>query len=160
IRFGDSRFQVPNEQLQQDAGQLQTRTTREISGQASYQRIVSDDVLVDGRVMVRDLSAGLASNAAATPVIARQDRGIRDVYVKGALSRRSGIHEWKMGGDFSTGTVRERFDYAISDTDQFDAATPPAFAFSERGTDREHSLFIQDRLSLSHWTINAGVRWD
>ena len=63
--------------------------------------------------MARDLSAGLTSNEFATPIIAQQDRGLRDLYVKATLSLQSGIHEWKLGGDFVASTVREHFAYEM-----------------------------------------------
>jgi outer membrane cobalamin receptor len=160
LRYGQSRFDVPNERVQEDAGQVQVRRNREFAAQGSYQRIASEHVLVDARAMVRDLGATLNSNALATPIIAQQDRGIRDVYVKGAVSVHSGPHEWKFGGDMVAGTVRERFAYHISDPDQFDDDVAQTFAFDDRGDDREQSLFVQDRMQWSRWTVNAGLRWD
>ena len=160
LRYGENAFLVPNELVQQDAGQLQHRSAKESSGQLSYQHIFSADALLDVRAMVRDLSAGLTSNAAATPIIAEQDRGIRDVYVKGAVSLHSGIHEWKLGGDVVAGTVREQFAYQITDPDQFDQGTPLTFAFADRRRDNEQGLFVQDRIAAGPWTVNAGLRWD
>jgi outer membrane receptor protein involved in Fe transport len=43
---------------------------------------------------------------------------------------------------------------------RFDPSTPRRFLFSDRQTDREQSLFVQDRVSLGSWTFNAGLRWD
>jgi len=160
VRYGQSRFQVPNERVQQEAGQDQTRQSRETTAQFSYQRVASDNVVIDVRAMVRDLSAQLDSNATSTPIAAWQDRGIRDAYVKGAVSRHSGIHEWKFGGDLVAGSVRERFAYQITDPDQFDPDTAQTFAFDDRQPDREQSLFVQDRIRWKQWTLNAGLRWD
>jgi outer membrane cobalamin receptor len=160
VRYGESRFDVPNERVQQDAGQEQVRRNRELAAQFSYQRIVSENVLVDGRAMVRDLGATLNSNELATPIIAQQDRGIRDAYLKGAVSLHSGFHEWKFGGDVVAGTIRERFSYQITDPSQFDEDMAQTFAFDDRRDDREQSLFVQDRVQWSRWTLNAGLRWD
>jgi outer membrane receptor for ferrienterochelin and colicin len=159
-RYGASRFQVPNERVQQEAGQEQTRENRESAAQVSYQHVASSNVLVDVRAMARDLSARLDSNAASTPIAARQDRGLRDAYVKGAVSVHAGAHEWKFGGDLVAGTVREQFAYQITDPDQFDPETLQSFAFDDQRPDREQSLFVQDRIQWNHWTLNAGVRWD
>jgi outer membrane receptor protein involved in Fe transport len=121
---------------------------------------MSANALVDVRAMFRDLSDRLDSNAASTPVIAQQDRGIRDAYVRTAISLHSGHQEWKFGGDLVAGTVRERFEYQITDPDQFDPGTMPVFAFDGRRSDREQGAFVQDRIQWNHWTFNAGVRWD
>ena len=160
VRHGAAHFLVPNERVQEEAGQRQDRESEETAAQFSYQHIVSSSLLFDARGMVRDLSARLWSNADATPVVAQQDRGFRDLYVKGALSGHAGIHEWKAGGDVAGGTVREDFAYQITDPHAFDAGTPPVFAFTDRRPDREESLFVQDQIRWGRWTVNAGLRWD
>ncbi len=160
VRYGKARFQVPNERVQEDAGQLQERSSRESAVQASYQRIVSTSWLVDVRALARDLSADLQSNAASTPIVANQQRGIRELYVNGAVTRHHGIHEWKFGGDANFGRIHEAFDYIITDPDQFSPETPQTFAFADAGDDREQAAFVQDRVRLGSWTANLGVRWD
>jgi hypothetical protein len=160
LRHGRARFLVPNEHVQQEAGQRQDRDSDETIGQFSYQRIVSANVLGDVRGMVRDVSAGLWSNAASTPIVAGQDRGFRELYLKGTISAQFGAHEWKAGGDLTAGRVRERFAYRITDPGGFDPGTPAAFVFDESRADREQALFIQDHIRLGQWTVNAGLRWD
>lgn len=159
-RRGQARFLVPNEQLQQKAGQRQDRHNQETAGQFSYQHIFSAHLLADVRGMVRDLSAGLSSNAVATPIVAQQDRGFREVYLKGTVSAHMGEHEWKAGGDLNLGTVRESFGYQVTDPSQFDPSTPAVFSFADRRAGREHALFVQDQIRRGPWTINLGVRWD
>jgi outer membrane cobalamin receptor len=160
VRRGQARFLVPNELVQQEAGQRQDRESEETMGQFSYQHIFSAQVLGDVRGMVRDVSSDLRSNAAATPIAAQQDRGFRELYLKSTVSAHLGAHEWKMGGDLNVGTVRERFGYQITNPSQFDPKTPPVFSFDERRADREQALFIQDQIRLGAWTVNAGIRWD
>jgi outer membrane cobalamin receptor len=160
VRRGDARFLVPNERVQQDAGQRQARANRETAGQFSYQHIFSANVLGDVRALVRDVAADLQSNAASTPVAAQQDRGFRELYVKASVSAHLGAHEWKAGADLDAGSVREQFAYAITDPSAFDADTPPTFAFDERRSHSEQALFVQDRIHLGAWTISAGIRWD
>ena len=115
---------MPNERVQEEAGQRQDRDSQETVAQFSYQRIVSARVLGDVRGMVRDLSAGLWSNSAATPIAAEQDRGFRELYFKGAISAHFGAHEWKVGGDVNVGTVRERFGYQITDPESVRSRHP------------------------------------
>ena len=160
VRRGQADFLVPNERVQEEAGQRQDRDSQETVAQFSYQHIVSARVLGDVRGMVRDLSAGLWSNSAATPIAAQQDRGFRELYFKGAISAHLGAHEWKVGGDVNVGTVRERFGYQITDPGHFDPDTPAVFFFDDRRADREQALFVQDQVRLGPWTVNAGLRWD
>jgi hypothetical protein len=160
VRHGQSSFLVPNERLQEEAGQRQDRHGRETVGQFSYQRVVSSNLVFDVRGMARQLNARLASNEQATPIRAQQNRGLRETYVRSTLSGHHGRHEWKLGGDADFGAVREQFGYAITDSSQFEAGTPGTFSFSDRTNDREQALFLQDRVSLGAWTATAGLRWD
>jgi hypothetical protein len=159
-RRGATRFLVPNERVQQEAGQRQDRDSGESMGQFSFQHIFSAHALGDLRGMARDVSSGLWSNAAATPIAAQQSRGFRELYLKGTVSAHAGAHEWKMGGDLNAGTVRERFGYQITDPARFDPDTPRLFSFEGRQADREQAVFVQDQIRLGAWTVNAGLRWD
>ena len=160
VRRGDARFVVPNEYEQQVAGQRQDRDSHETAGQFSYQHIFSAHVLADLRGMARDLSADLRSTPAATPILAQQDRGFRELYLRGAVSGHVGPHEWKAGADINVATIRERFGDQITDVSQFDPGTPPVFSFNDTRPDREQALFVQDQMRLGAWTVSAGIRWD
>jgi hypothetical protein len=160
VRHGAARFLVPNEHIQEDAGQRQDRDSSETAVQFSGQRVFSPSLVGDVRGMIRGVAAGLWSNPASTPIIASQDRGFRELYLKGTLTGHRGRHEWKAGADMTVGTVREEFAYTITDPTQFDAGTPSDFTFSDRRPDREQALFVQDQIRAGQWTINAGLRWD
>jgi len=160
VRHGRTDFLVPNERVQEEAGQRQDRDTHETSAQISYQHLFSANVVGDLRGMTRTLRARLSSNALSTPIAAEQDRGFREGYVKGTVTAHAGIHEWRAGVDADISGLRETFDYRISDPSQFDPDTPLVFAFSDRQPDREQAVFVQDRIAAGPWTINAGLRWD
>jgi len=160
IKYGQSSFLVPNERVQEEAGQRQDRTSHDTTGVFSYQRVVSSSIVADVRAMVRSVGAGLSSNAASTPISAFQDRGFSETYVKATVAGHAGPHEWKAGVDANFGAVREAFSYTLTDPTAFDPSTPPTFSFADRGTDREQAAFVQDRLRFGAWTINAGLRWD
>lgn len=159
-RRGQSRFGVPNERVQQEAGQRQDRGAEETAGQVAYQHIFSPSILGDLRLMSRDISAGLWSNPLATPILASQDRGLRETYLKGTLSAHAGRNEWKAGLESDFGSLREGFAYTITDPSQFDPGILPRFQFADRRQDREQSLFVQDLVRLGPWTLSAGLRWD
>jgi len=160
VRHGGAGFLVPNERVQQEAGQRQDRTTDESAAQLSWQRILTATTVLDVRGMVRRGSAMLWSNGQATPMNAAQDRGFRELYVKSAVSTHAGAHEVKAGGELSAGPVRERFAYHITDPAQFDPSTPASFIFNDRRDGHEAAAFLQDQISLGDWTVNAGLRWD
>ena len=160
LRHGSSQFLVPNEHIQQEAGQRQDRNSLENAAQFSIQRIFSSSVVGDVRGMVRDVSAKLWSNPESTPIIASQDRGFREFYLNGSVSGHRGAHEWKAGGDMSSGTVREEFAYTITNEDDFDADVPPDFNFADRRHNNEQAVFVQDQIRKGPWTVNSGLRWD
>jgi hypothetical protein len=160
LRHGSSQFLVPNEHIQQEAGQRLDRTSLENGAQFSIQRIFSSTMVGDIRGMVREVSAKLWSNAQSTPIAASQDRGFREFYLNGSVAGHRGVHEWKAGADLSLGAVREDFAYTITDDNDFDPDVPRDFTFADRRDDREQSLFVQDQIRKGPWTVNAGLRWD
>jgi outer membrane cobalamin receptor len=160
VRHGFSRFEVPNEQLQQAAGQRQDRGNFETMGILSYQHIFTPNVLGDLRFMARDNTVTLTSNGLSTPIIAFQNRGFREEYFKGSVSAHHGIQEWKAGFELDFASIHERFNDAITDATQFAPGTPAAFSFLGNGRDREQSGFVQDLIRLGKWTASAGLRWD
>lgn len=160
VRHEQTVFEVPNEFLQQAAGQRQDRSSNETIGILSYQHVFSSNVLGDFRLMSRDDSSGLSSNPQSTPIIAGQQRSVREVYAKGNISIHHGIHEIKAGADMDYGSIHEQFNYAITDFSQFDPDTPPTFNFTGHGLDREQALYVQDLMRLGRLTLSAGLRWD
>ncbi len=160
VRHEQSRFEVPNEQVQEAAGQRQDRGNDETIGLLTYQHVFNANLLGDLRVMARSLDADLSSNPESTPIIAGQSRGFNEQYGKAAVSYHHGIHEWKAGVEADFGTVDERFAYQITDPTQFDPGTPASFQFAASSPDREQAAFVQDTLRLGSWTANLGLRWD
>jgi TonB dependent receptor/Carboxypeptidase regulatory-like domain len=160
VRRDGARFLVPNERVQQIAGQRQERRNTESAGQISFQRMVSAQMVADVRGMVRDIRAGLTSNAASTPIVAAQDRGYTERYLKSTVSLHAGMHDVKAGGEMDLAEIREAFDGRVTDASRFPAGTPSAIQFDGRTTDREHALFVQDLFRAGNWTIAAGLRWD
>jgi hypothetical protein len=154
------RFEVPNELVQQDAGQRQDRTNRETSGLIYYQRVVSPALLFDAEGSVRDDSASLWSNADSTPIVAAQQRGFREGYARADLAWHYGRHDLKFGADGIFSSLNEALQYAITDPAQFDPGTKSPFNFSGAGFDREESAFIQDAFHARNWNVSAGIRFD
>src|ERR1022692_1525727 len=166
VRHELSRFEIPNEQLQQAAGQRQNADNFETIGIIAYQHTFSANVVGDLRAMVRDNSSDLYSNPLSTPVIAFQHNWFREAYFKAAVSIHHGHHEWKVGADSDNQFLHESFSDLITDPSRFNPSTPPQFAFpgidssAGRRPDIEQSAFAQDLIRLGNWTVSAGLRWD
>jgi outer membrane cobalamin receptor len=160
VRHEISRFLVPNEQVQQAAGQRQDRDNFETIGIASYQHLFSPNVVADFHGMVRDDSEGLSSNPFSTPIIASQDNGFREGYFKGTVSIHHRNQEWKAGVELDSTFLREQFGDVITDFTQFDPGTPATYSFTGHRPSLEQSAFVQDLVRLGKWTVSAGLRWD
>src|SRR5713101_10166429 len=109
------RFLVPNELVQQQAGQRQDIQNSETSGQIYFQHTISPELFLSFSGSLRDASATLTSNAFATPVIVSQDRGYREGYVRADLAGHHGHHDWKTGVDGIFSPVHEALQYSITD---------------------------------------------
>jgi hypothetical protein len=156
------RYQVPNELVQQEAGQRQNSEQKETSGQVHYTHAFSANILLSVAGSVRDAYALLNSNAQSTPIIVFQDRGYREGYVRADLAGHHGRHEWKFGADGIFSPVNENLQYQITDPSQFDPGTgltltPP---FSDRRWDIEPAAYAQDQVRFGRWNLSAGLRFD
>jgi TonB-dependent receptor-like protein len=154
------RFLVPNELVQQQAGQRQDITNLETSGQVFFQHTISPNLFLTLSGSVRDASADLTSNPSATPVIVSQSRGYREGYARADLVGHKSHHNWKMGVDSFFTPVHEALRYTITDPTQFDPAAQQQFQFADHQWDVEPSAYVQDELHLGNWNISAGLRFD
>ena len=154
------RFLVPNELIQEQAGQRQDITNSETSGQIFFQHTVSPDLFLSFAGSVRDASATLTSNPLATPVIVAQNRGYREGYVRGDIAGHHGRHDWKAGADGIFNPVHEALQYTITDATQFDPGTQQQLQFADRRWDIEPSVYAQDQWHRGNWNVSAGLRFD
>jgi TonB dependent receptor/TonB-dependent Receptor Plug Domain len=160
VRHELSRYELPNEQVQQAAGQLQTADNFETMGIISYEHTFSSNVVADLRGMVRNNANDFYSNADSTPVQLFQHNWFREGYFKGSITVSHGRHEIKAGVESDNIFLNENFNYNITDPTQYDPSTPLTFSFVANRPDLEQSGYVQDLIRLGNWTINAGLRWD
>jgi hypothetical protein len=158
-------FQVPNDLLQESAGQRQDRASADTQGQASYQHLFSASLLGAVRGMVRDISARLWSNPLATPIAAGQNREYREEYLTGNLSGHHGRHEWKTGVETRFGSLDEAFHYdivsfAVAGVPVFDSGFPPSYRFRGNAPLREQAVYAQDFIRLGNFNFSGGLRFD
>lgn len=160
VRHEVARYDIPNELVQQQAGQRQTADNLETMGSVSYQHIFSSNVLTDLRGMVRDNANDFNSNPESTPIEVFQHNHFREGYFKGTITVVHGRQEWKFGAESDNTFLNENLSYAITDPTQFDPGTPLTFGFLGSRPDLEQAVFAQNLMHLGKWTLSAGLRWD
>jgi hypothetical protein len=160
LHHGEVHYIVPNELVQQVAGQRQDTADVETGGQADYQRVLSPTLLLSAEGSFRDESFRLWSNDLSTPVIISQQRGFRQGYGRVTLAGSNGIQNWKIGVDAIVSPVHEGLQYAITNSSLFDPGTALQFEFADRRSDFEPAAFAQDTLHWKNWNVSAGLRYD
>lgn len=160
VRHELARYDIPNEMVQQAAGQRQNADNFETLGSASYEHTFSSNVLADMHGMVRDNSNNFYSNPESTPILVTQHNWFREGYFKASATINHGRNEWKVGAESDNIFLNEMLNYNITDPTQFDPGSPLTFGYQANRPDLEQSIFVQDLIRLHNWTINAGMRWD
>ena len=160
VRHELARYDIPNEMVQEQAGQRQNADNFETMGTVSYEHIFSPGATGDLRGMVRDNSNDFYSNPESTPIELFQHNWFREGYFKGSVIFDRGVNEWKTGVESDNIFLNEMLNYNITDPTQFDPGSPSTFAYQANRPDLEQSAFLQDLIRLHSWTINAGLRWD
>jgi hypothetical protein len=158
-------LQVPDDLLQQAAGQRQDRTSGSTEGQVSYQHIFSPSLLGSVRGSIRDVAAALWSNPLSTPISAAQDRDYREGYWDASLAGHAGWNEWKAGTQGRFASVSEGFGYdivayRINGVPIFDRDLPPSYRFQGHSLDREQAGYGQDVMRFGNLTVSLGLRFD
>ena len=175
LTFGGSNFQVPNRLVQELAGQDQRQRLRDNSQNITYQHIFSPNTVGQFSFFHRNSHARLLSNPSSTPVVAFQDRTLKNYGGIGSLSLTRGSHNIKFGGQATITPVNENFSFyptVVFDDivdengtifpnpiNNFDAAHP--FLFAGKKTGRTLSAYVQDRFTVfKNFTLDAGLRYD
>ena len=114
VRHEVSRYDIPNELIQQAAGQRQNADNIETMGIASYQHVFSTNAMAQLSGMVRDNSNDFYSNPESTPVYVAQHNSFRDGYFKGVYTYNRGRQEWKAGLESDNAFLHENTCYAIT----------------------------------------------
>ena len=160
IRHEISRYDIPNEQVQQAAGQHENGDNIETMGIVSYEHTFSPSLLARLNGMARDNASDFYSNPESTPVEVFQQNRFREGYFKAIVIADRGHSEWKAGTESDNFFLHENTRYAITDATEFDNEMPLSFAFTAQQPDLEQATFVEDLVHLRNWSINSGVRWD
>ncbi|MFN2493803.1 MAG: TonB-dependent receptor [Pyrinomonadaceae bacterium] len=173
--FGGTNFQVPNRLEQEVSGTDLRQRLRDNSQSITFQHIFSPNAVAQFSFFNRNSHGRLSSNPTATPVVAFQDRTLKNSGVIGSLSLTRGSHNIKLGGQVTITPVNETFRFYptvvfedLTDENEnvfpnpinsFTASNP--FAFAGRKTGRRLSAYVQDRFPLfKNFTLDAGIRYD
>ena len=160
LRREISRYLIPNELIQQQAGQIQNGDNLETIGTARYRHIVSPDSIMLLSAMLRRNEQDLESNRNPTPIAAVMHNKFNEAYFKGTYALHHGIHEFKAGAESDNAFLRENFSYTITDPGQFDPGTRQSLSFTDERPDLEQSAFVEDMIHVGNWTASLGLRWD
>ena len=155
FRSNRVHFLVPNDLEQQAAGQRQDRRGTESAAHAHYHHVFSARVLASLRGMYRDVGAELWSNPLSTPVFVNQDRGLRQGAFSSSFTVEGERHTLQFGGDVRITEVREQFLFAESDK-----LAAIDFVFNEHQRATDVGLYVQERVRLAGFVVDAGLRFD
>ncbi len=151
---------VPNERLQQAAGQRQDRHLDEQISQLTWQHLLSSRLIASLHAMLQQQRAQLDSNPSATPMWVSSDRCRRVAYFSGDLSWNIAHQQLSVGADAITASLQERLQALITDPVSFDPSAPTSLSFAQRHPDREQAVWGGDRISFGPISLDAGLRWD
>jgi hypothetical protein len=126
LRHELSRYDIPNELIQQAAGQRQNADNVETMGTASYQHIFSANALADLHGMVRDNANDFFSNPNSIPVYVNQHNSFREGYFRGGFTYNRGRQEWKAGVESDNMFLHENTCYTTAEDERNDGSAQPA----------------------------------
>ena len=165
-RLGRSRYEVPNGDEQDEAGQDQRQRITQRAGSLAWQQPFTVDAVQVGGY-VRRVDARLLPSAADTPLTAASERRHDRQGVLASWSRLVGRHGLTVGGEAARLSLHEDFTFAVTDDDADDlsaaarAFTPTRpFVFSDRVARTQWSAFAQDRVNAGPLSLDLGVRYD
>lgn len=171
--FGSNgaKIDVPNDSIQQIAGQRQRQRFGDDNEAFSWQHIFSSSVVTNLVLFRRQAETRLFPSEFDTPITATADRRQTRSGVLASISFTGGGHAFKSGFEATHIRLREYFSFAITDEDlaeergvseealEFTPADPFVFANGRSG--RYLAAYIQDQfMPFKNLTVNAGIRFD
>ncbi|MFN7944081.1 MAG: TonB-dependent receptor [Blastocatellia bacterium] len=164
-------FRVPNDLLQELAGQRQRQHLRDGSMAASWQHLFSASTVANLAFFYRRHQSRLFGSEHDLPLFAAQDRAHTRTGLIASLTRQWRSHTFKTGLEISRVAPREFFTFHITDEHvaedrdiseaalHFDADHP--FIFRDARVRGQYSGYVQDAFSpLRNLTVQAGLRFD
>jgi len=173
INFGanGANIDVPNDSIQQLAGQRQRQRFGDDSEAVSWQHIFRSNVVTNLVLFRRRTETRLFPSEFDTPITATADRQQTRAGALASISFTGGGHSFKGGFEATHIRLLESFSFAITDkglaeergvSDEALEFTPgDPFVFADRRSGRYLAAYIQDQFTpFKTFTVNAGLRYD
>lgn len=168
---GRSRFDVPNNEEQDEAGQDQRQRLGQWFLNASWQRIWSARFVSQAGGYHRRTRSRLDGSAMDTPIEASADRALNRTGVIVAMTGQYKRHTLKAGGEWQRLQLDEQFWFAITDEDEAEEAgfrddtlrftSDRPFQFRDAAHPALYSAYVQDTWRIAQRvTVSGGLRLD
>jgi len=168
---GRSRYEVPHNAEQEEAGQDQRQHLAQQAQSGSWQRFWSDRTVSQLAMHRRAIDATLTSSPYDVPLSPRSERSQERAGLLASIARQAGRHTLKGGIEAARLTIREDFSFAITDDEEaeeagiseraaaFTLASP--FQFRGRASRAQWSFYAQDEIrAADRLTMSFGLRFD
>lgn len=165
-----ARADVPNDEIQELAGQRQRQRFSDDNEGFSWQHLWSSDVVTNVVAYRRSAQSRLFPSEFDTPITATTDRKQTRSGALASISIFKKGHAFKAGFEATHISLNERFSFAVTDEDlaedrgvseealEFTPADPFVFTGARNG----HYLaaYVQDQFTFKNLTLSAGLRFD
>ena len=168
---GQSHYDVPNTEEQEDAGQDQRQRVWNAAVTGSWQRVWSDRTVTQLAAYLRRSGSALESSDQDVPLLAASDRSLARTGFVASVSQQRGAHLLKAGAEGQALSLDEEFGFAVTDAEAGEEAglsegalehdLDHPFQFADRATPSLWSIYLQDTWQAGpRVTVGAGVRFD
>ena len=171
LQGGRARYDVPNNDEQNEAGQDQWQRTQQLLYSASWQKAQSDRPVWQLSAYGRHGEGALFPSAFDTPLTADAQRTDDRYGALWSVTHQRSRHTLKVGGEVSSLLLDERFGFAVTNAEEAEEAglseaaiahdREDPFVFADRQRPWMLSFFVQDAFQASNrLTLNFGARVD
>ena len=169
--YGEARFDVPNNEEQDQAGQDQRQANDDAHASLSWLRAASGDMAFQAALYGRWARADLSMSPFDTPVQTEAARRLDRSGILARVTRERGRHRLAVGMEVAALRLDERFNFAVTNEEAGEEAglseatlgfTPDApFQFEGALRRAQLSLFVQDSWGVGdRLTLDGGLRFD
>ncbi|RPI55473.1 MAG: TonB-dependent receptor [Acidobacteria bacterium] len=169
--FGRSKFDVPHNEEQEEAGQDQRQENIQTWQTGSWQRAWSVETVSQIAAYHRSGSAALFGGEHDTPLHINADRSLRRVGVLASVTHHRGKHVLKTGVEAARLSLDEDFSFFVTDEEEGEEAElsdgaldhdeDNPFLFSGSANPTLLAFYIQDSVQFGRGlTVDFGIRAD
>jgi len=170
LGLNGANIHVPNDSIQEDAGQDQRQRFRDDNESVSWQHAFNANVVSNLILFRRSATSRLLPSEFDTPLTATQDRRQTRSGILGSVSFVRRGHAVKAGFEATRIGLREHFSFAVTDDKlaeereisdearKFNLKDPFVFSGSRSGT--YTAAYVQDQLTFKNLSVSAGLRFD